>query len=255
MAKDKKKNNQKSKQQKPKSQTVKTVKVPKPEEIPGAPAEEKTVNHEVNLCDDCAYEFGECDGKPKFASELNPELTGESADHVVECEGFLNVAEMPNVDEIQAKAAGLAEPPGPEVKKKTPIDLAMEELDKIGKSILTSREDEICIEADRRFAVDNTFATDEELANTLVLIVREIIEEEGGAPAEEPAEQKFVPAPPPARPDPKRFNKEEDFGACPSCVRPLKRTALNRYRDAIRCTNPRCRAYRAVVKTVSTGVS
>ena len=45
-----------------------------------------------------------------------------------------------------------------------------------------------------------------------------------------------------------RFKREEDLGKCPACDRPLKRTALNRDRDAVRCTNPRCRQYRAVVR-------
>ena len=87
------------------------------------------------------------------------------------------------------------------------------------------------------------------MADTLVLIVKEMIEREGG-----PTEDQVIRTDLPGRPDPKRFQAEEDFGTCQSCEGRLKRTAFNRYQDAVRCTNGRCRAYRAVVKTISTGV-
>ena len=45
-------------------------------------------NTAVNLCDECAYEFGACEGIPKFASEADPTLKGTEADRVVECKGF-----------------------------------------------------------------------------------------------------------------------------------------------------------------------
>jgi hypothetical protein len=47
-----------------------------------------------------------------------------------------------------------------------------------------------------------------------------------------------------------RFKRKEDFGKCLSCQSPLKRTAYNRDRDAIRCTNPRCPQYRNIVRSV-----
>jgi len=76
-----------------------------------------------------------------------------------------------------------------------------------------------------------------------------VCDREGG-----PTEDQVIRTDLPQRPDPKRFNKEEDLGTCQSCERSLKRTALNRYQDAVRCTNPRCRAYRAIVRHLSTGV-
>jgi len=88
----------KRKQQKAASKTMKTVTQPKPEE--------KAADQEaepVNLCDDCAYEFGECEGKPKFASDQDKTLTGPAADRVVKCEAFLNVTKMPTAQEAAAK--------------------------------------------------------------------------------------------------------------------------------------------------------
>jgi len=164
----------------------------------------------VNLCDSCAYEVGQCEGKPKFAIDQDPELTGAAADAVVACEGFLNVADMPTADQAKkdAKAGAAAEQPAQE-----PGPAAAHDGGDKGQS--------------------------------------EAEEEEPGKP-EEP---RFIPSPGPVTPDPKRFkNDKTDYGACPSCERPLKRTAFNRYFDTVRCTNPRCRAYRAVVKTVPTGV-
>jgi len=184
----------KRKQQKAASKTVKTVTQPKHEDPPAEP---------VNLCDDCAYEFGECEGKPKFASDQDETLTGPEADRVIECPAFVNVAKMPTVQEAAA--------PGPAA--------AEEKTQEEGPDAAHDGGGEGPAEAE-----------------------------------EEPTPTVVTPFPGDARPDPKRFQTEEDFGACQSCERPLKRTALNRYQDAIRCTNARCRAYRAIVKTISTGV-
>ena len=266
----------KSKQQKPASKTVKTVKVPK--------HEEKTTDQEaqpVNLCDECAYEFGECDGKPKFASDQDETLTGPEADRVIECPAFVNVAAMPTAQEAAAPGPAAAEGEaricdiehlgnypdcfrdcpkdkcdgvpaaaheGDDKAEPTAFDLALSRLDDIGRSTLDARADEIREEADRRFGPDAE-PTVEEKAGTLVLIVKEMIVREGG-----PTEDQVIRTDLPGRPDPKRFLAEEDFGTCQSCERPLKRTAFNRYQDAVRCTNQRCRAYRAVLKTLPTGV-
>ena len=193
------------KQQKAPSTTSTHVTQPKHTETPGAP---------VNLCDACAYEYGECEGKPKLAGDTDDTLTGSAADRVTACEGFLNVESMPTADqakkdaEAAAKAGAAAEQPAQE-----PGPAAAHDGGDKGQS--------------------------------------EAEEEEPGKP-EEP---RFIPSPGPVTPDPKRFkNDKTDYGACPSCERPLKRTAFNRYFDTVRCTNPRCRAYRAVVKTVPTGV-
>jgi len=265
----------KSKQQKPKSKTVKTVKVPKPEE---KPADQDA--QPVNLCDDCAYEFGECEGKPKFASDQDETLTGPEADRVIECPAFVNVSKMPTVQEAAAEGEArvcdiehLGNYPdcfrdcpkdqcdgvpavaheGDDKAEPNAFDLALSRLDDIGRSTLNARADEIREEADRRFGPDAE-PTAEEKAGTLVLIVKEMVEREGGPTEEVEPEVKVIRTDLPKRPDPKRFQAEEDFGTCPSCEKPLKRTALNRYQDAIRCTNGRCRAYRSIVKTISTGV-
>lgn len=251
----------KSNQQKPKSPTVKTVTVPKPEEA-------------TNLCDSCAYEFGECEGQPTFASDQDESLKGTEADRVIKCPAFVNVAVMPTAEELKKKEAAA---PGPaaaegEGKSPTPWEIALGKLDKFGQAQLNARADEIRELAEAEIALKfgpDASPTNEQLADVLVGIVQETIKREGGptdglrkeeAVAEEEdglelaQEPIYVPAPPQARPDPKRFLKPQDFGNCPSCLRPLKRTAFNRYNDAVRCTNPRCRAYRTVVKTLSTGV-
>lgn len=223
--KEKKKRKAKRKQQKAKSATVKTITQPKAADQEAQP---------VNLCDDCAYEFGECEGKPKFASDQDETLTGAEADRVVACEAFLNVAAMPTADQARKEAA--AEDTIPEVIivcsggcGKTTEGMTMEtrsgefkEVDESGVPEWTCQD-----------CLDKAAAESEEAA--------------------EPEDQ-VIRADLPERPDPKRFQVEEDFGTCQSCERPLKRTALNRYQDAIRCTNARCRAYRNIVKTISTGV-
>jgi len=183
------------KQQKAASKTVKTVTQPKHEDPPAEP---------VNLCDDCAYEYGECEGKPKFASDQDETLTGPEADRVIECPAFVNVAAMPTAQEAAA--------PGP----------AAAEVKDQGEGPDAAHD-----------GGDKGTAEAEEEPEPEVKVIRTDL---------------------PKGPDPKRFQAEEDFGACQSCERPLKRTAFNRYQDAVRCTNVRCRAYRAVVKTISSGV-
>jgi len=264
----------KSKQQKPASKTADQEAQP------------------VNLCDDCAYEFGECEGKPKFASDQDKTLTGAEADRVIECPAFLDVAKMPTAQEAAAQSPAAAGYPGlilvcsggcgkttegmtsetmsgefkdredgevPEwtcqdcLNKRSPFDVALSRLGEFGQATLNARAGEIREEAERRFGPYAEPTLDEE-ADTLVLIVKEIVEREGGPTEEAGPEDQVIRTDLPKQPDPKRFQAEEDFGTCQSCERPLKRTALNRYRDAIRCTNGRCRAYRAIVKTISTGV-
>jgi len=192
------------KQQKAASKTSKHVTQPKHEDPP----------KDANLCDFCAYEFGQCEGKPKFASDADPELKGAAADRVTACEGFLNVEQMPNADEQRkaaAEAGAAAEEPPP---GKGP-DAAHDGDGKVPPEAETEEEEE----------------------------------------PKHTDELPYVPAPGPKLPDPKRFAQDEtDYGACPSCNRPLKRTAYNRYVDAVRCTNSHCPQYRAIIKTLSSGV-
>lgn len=76
----------KSKQQKPKSKTVKTFKQPKPEEPPiqetkpeEPPIQDTKPEDLVNLCDTCIYEFGQCE-------VTDIEFSKEAAqDNVVRC--------------------------------------------------------------------------------------------------------------------------------------------------------------------------
>lgn len=198
-----------------------------------------------NLCDDCAYEFGECEGVPKFAQEEG------ANDRVVECPAFVNVASMPTADKKPA--------PGPAAAKdEKPWDIALKRLDEFGKSILNSRAEEIREEAESYSG---------ELPDILVHIVTQIIKREGGptdglvheteGPVEEiiPEEQAATEAEREARRKHiQRFHQEEDFGTCQVCGQPLKRTAYNRERDAIRCVNGRCRQYRFIMQTIPTGI-
>lgn len=181
------KSKNKSKQRKPTSATVKTVNQPKPEEKVEPPAPE-------NKCDTCAYEFGACDGVPKFAAEGD--------DRVVECSSWVDVSSLPTAAEVKASPAAAA--PGPQEPELVHADV------KPGATEEGKKED---------------------LA----------------------AMRKDLAARPAVLPDPKRFQKEEDFGKCNTCDQPLKRTALNRVVDAVRCVNGRCRAYRIIVRTIPTG--
>jgi len=186
----------KSNQQKPKSPTVKTVVQPKPE-----PAS--------NLCDDCVYEFGECQGTPKFA--------GENDDRVIECGTFKSVDDVPTDQGQPAAASGPA---------------AAEEEGPYPPGANDGETNEEGQEPELVHALEAEGATEEGKAEDVQVMTEAI---QRGALD--------------------RFAKDTtDYGACPSCGRPLKRTSYSRYVDAIRCTNPRCRAYRTIVKTVSTGV-
>lgn len=185
-----KRDGRKSNQQKAASPTVKTVNQPKPEDQK-PPAEAAL----VNLCDDCAYEFGACDGIPKFAAEGD--------DRVVECQGFRNVQNMPTAAELEKNQAAA---PGPAAAEEP----AQDEPELVAAEPIEG-------------------ATEEEKAADAAIMAADLEER-----------RKKV----------QRFQREEDLGNCSSCQRPLKRTAYNRDRDAVRCTNPRCRQYRAVVKTL-----
>ena len=234
----------KRKQQKAASKTVKTIIQPKHTDQEAEP---------VNLCDDCAYEFGECEGKPKFASDQDETLTGPEADRVIECPAFVNVAAMPTAQEAAAPGPAAAgpeeqkepEPPAeayncpPDCRFSIPSGGPMNNPDIGGCAV----EDKIPPES--RYETDPLLPVCPEYQVTTDQVT---------TTSEEEPEVKVIRTDLPERPDPKRFLAEEDFGICQSCERPLKRTAFNRYQDTIRCTNARCRAYRAIVKTISTGV-
>ena len=210
--KEKKDARKRSDQQKAPSTTKTTVQVQKAD----PPTEDPTPSPGVNLCDTCAFEFGECDGTPKFGEE-------EGADNVVECKTWANVDDFPTADQ------GRKEPPAEGDQGKGP-DAAHDGDDK-GPNEPGGDQGE---EPELVHENETEGATEEGKAEDRAVIRADL----------------------PARPDPKRFLEDTtDRGTCPGCERPLKRTALNRYRDAIRCTNPRCDQYRAVVKTVGTGVN
>ena len=171
------------KQQKAKSTTAVTVNQPKPEDTnpPATPP--------VNLCDDCAYEYGECQGIPKFSEEEGAD------DRVIECSAFVNVSSMPTADP-EKKGPVVEEPPA------------------------------------------------------------QPPQEPEGETEEEPAEgqAEIDPDLEARRKKTQRFFQEQDFGTCQSCDQPLKRTALNRDVDAVRCVNGRCRQYRFIIRNISAGV-
>lgn len=212
------------KQQKAKSKTVKTFAIPKHEDPPAEP---------VNLCDDCAYECGECEGKPKFAIDADPTLTGAPADAVVECEGFLNVAKMPTADQANK---------GPFIEEDFP-----------DRVIVCSGG---CGKTTEGVDLESKSGEFKEIDESDVpeWTCQECLDKAGESEEEPKPEPQVIRTDLPERPDPKRFQVEEDLGTCPSCETPLKRTAFNRYQDAVRCTNGRCRAYRTIVKTISSGV-
>lgn len=223
---EKKDNAKKRKQQKAPSTTVKTVTVPKHEGPAEPPADP------VNLCDDCAYEFGDCEGKPKFASDQDETLTGAEADRVIECPAFVDVSKMPTAQETRQGAAG----PGAAPEEPNLILVCSGGCGKTTEGMTYETR-------------SGEFEDSEEEHIPVKWTCQECLDTEEPEP-----EVKVIRTDLPQRPDPKRFNKEEDLGTCQSCERPLKRTALNRYQDAVRCTNPRCRAYRVIVRHISTGV-
>jgi len=226
----------KSNQQKAPSTTAVTVQQPKGDPPAG---EDPTPSEGLNLCDTCAYEFGECEGVPKFGEE-------EGSDRVVECKGYANVETFPTAD--QGKGPDAAHDAGDKGPNETGGDQG--EKPATGPRVCDVehlRDYPECFEDCPKDECDGVPA---ELVH--------LNEDEGAEGTEEEKEEDVAVMREDviARPDPARFAADEtDYGACPSCTRSLKRTAFNRYRDAIRCTNPRCRAYRAVVKTISTGVN
>ncbi len=247
------------KQQKAASTTVVTVTQPKHEGSAEPPADL------VNLCDTCAYECGECDGKPKFSIDVDLELTGAAADRVVECKGFLNVEQMPTVQETlkgQARYCDVEHLGNyPDCFQDCPKDVcdgvpdaAHDAGDKLPELIIVCSGD--CGRTTDGALTGKGEYRQVDEGPVPEWTCQECLDKANVEAEEETAtdELPFVPAQRPDLPDPKRFNKEEDHGVCPSCEAPLKRTAFNRYVDAVRCTNPRCRSYRAVVKTLSTGV-
>lgn len=281
-ANDRKKNR---KQQKAASKTVQRVQVSTTETDP-PPDSPPSSQEPVNLCDTCAYEYGECEGKPKFASEED--------DRVIECPVYLNIDTVPTFDEIQSQ----------EAVEDMPWNLALARLDDFGKAQLNARAAEIRELAEAEIALrfgPGQEPTNQDRANILVKLIMNIIAKEGGptdglarvmracdvehlrpypdcyqecekdecdgvpadqVPPEEPPDQDQEEGPPaktpvpnvPDRPALDRFETDTtDYGNCNGCETKLKRTAYNRYVDAIRCTNPRCLQYRAIVKTVPTG--
>lgn len=222
----------KSKQQKAKSKTTKTINQPKPEAKPD-PEPDGTLK---NLCDVCIYEFGECDGKPVFK---------EGTELVTDCETF-----QPASPELE----------GPD-RENEPVVLwnvinhALEKLDDTGKKLLTTRTEEVFDIAAGRYGLDER-PSSEDLANTLVMVVGEIMDREGARTdnlVPEP-EKKAIPAPVILRAPLDRFQKDKtDYGDCQGCGVKLQRTTYSRYVDGIRCTNPRCRNYRNIVTTVPSG--
>jgi len=235
MAKEKKKTtDKKRKQQKKPSETVQRVQVPKAEDEPPAPTTEPaTPPVIVNLCDECLYEFGECDGVPKFA--------GEGDDRVIECSVYVNVETLPTASELEGAAQSPAAPSGQGIKS----EMRVCDVEHI-------REYPGCYEECMKEECDG------------VPIDQVSQEEEPEEPDQLSFKRKIIasfyeaktPIPNlPERPDIHRFEEDEtDYGNCPGCETPLKRTAYNRYNDAIRCTNPRCRQYRNIVRTIPTGV-
>ena len=90
------------KQQKAASETARTVTTTKPEEP-------------ENLCDNCVYAFGYCEGDPTFASDLEEGLTGAAADKVLICKGFLGVDATPTTEESPVDPDLVAHEPDEEV--------------------------------------------------------------------------------------------------------------------------------------------
>ena len=231
-----KKDAKRSDQQKAPSKTTTTVNVPKPEG-------KVTTDPDVNLCDTCAFEFGECEGTPKFGEE-------EGSDRVAECATWADVESVPTADQ------GKKEPPADPSQGEGPV--AAQDGDDKGPNKPGGDQGEarVC-DVEHLGNYPRCFEDcpkDECDGKAAELVHLNEDEEAEGTEEEKEADVAVMRADLPDRPDPKRFQEDIDRGACPGCERPLKRTAFNRYRDAIRCTNPRCPQYRAVLKTVGTGV-
>lgn len=201
----------KGKQQKPVSPTVKTI------QQPARP------NLGVNLCDECGYEFGQCEGTPKFASDFDPNLKGAAADRVVECGGFLHIDQLP---EDQGRTGKPDEGPGANAD-----ELTEEEKEKQDGGFYDNPGGEPGVPQDVQEEEGEGELTPE-VEERLTVIKAEAIQR---APLNRFAEDMT------------------DYGACPSCGASLKRTAYSRYVDAIRCVNGRCSAYRNIIKTVPSG--
>ena len=224
-----------SRQQRQASPTVRTVTQPKP-------------NPTANLCDGCVYEYGECDGQPKFASDFDASLKGAAADVVVECAAHKPVDDVPP-DYGQAGAPGRGAAGTLVIVNLKDATYSLIE-GQIKAKKITSEEAE---DLQRRF-IERTLPFAELKITDDPFALNGIELEEEPGPDEEAQEPKQVKAEPIQRGAIDRFaNDEIEYGLCPSCETKLKRTAYSRYVDAVRCTNPRCRAYRAIIKTVPTG--
>jgi hypothetical protein len=235
--KSKPKNQKKGQQQKPKSPTVKTINRPK---NPSPDNPDLT----VDLCADCAYEVGHCEGKPKFSIDFDPSLTGEAADRVVQCEGFLHI------DQIPPEAGSAGQPPAEPSQEPKTEDQEEAHRPKTGPrscDVEHLRDYPDCLEECGKDKCDGVpiwspeemkggdgdeDATDEEREEDIQVMKADAVQR---APLD-------------------RFEKDKtDYGQCATCNQDLKRTAYSRYVDAIRCTNPRCRNYRLIVRTVASG--
>jgi hypothetical protein len=86
----------------------------------------------INLCDECAFEFGACQGAPVFASDKDASLKGAAVDAVIECAVFIAAQSLPAFDE-------LAKPSTPPVETNTPqeINTEAESIHDISKYIKT----------------------------------------------------------------------------------------------------------------------
>ncbi|MFA5429863.1 MAG: hypothetical protein WC329_01735 [Candidatus Omnitrophota bacterium] len=197
-----------SQQQKPPSPTVRKVTQPaKPPEPSQAPPPD------VNLCDDCAYEFGECGGKPTLA---------EGTDRVVNCDTWVNVGSLPSVDEAAGKSVQ-----GVQDKQEPAQEHAG--VEEYAEAILSIKDGDEP-EPETPAEVEAAIQADERLA-----------EAAKQKAAEDETKRKKL----------QRFQRDEDFGTCPACGQKLKRTAFNSERDAVRCVNGRCNQYRQYAKLIT----
>lgn len=239
--KQRKEERRKANQQKPPSPTVKTVVQP------------KRPNLEVNLCEGCAYEVGQCNGKPKFASDFDPNLKGAAADRVVECVGFLAIDDLPP-DQGRTGEPAAPGPAAAEEKPKTgPRVCDIEHLGDFPDCFRDCPKDECDGVPDPAHAGDDQPSQDEP-EGPYPPGANDGEENDEGASLEPEPPPQVVKSEAIERASLDRFATDKtDYGPCPSCDQPLKRTAYSRYVDAIRCTNGHCRAYRTIVRTVPTG--